>query len=109
MISTGSFELARTNPAHIGSAPIGSAAASESAGEVKTRGSFENYLLDAIGYVNNTQQHTASVAQQLVTDPESVDIHDVTIAMAEAGMTLSVAQAVIDRVLTAWNEITTTR
>lgn len=108
MISTGSFELARTNPTHIGSAPLGSIAP-QSAGEVKTRGSFENYLLDAIGYVNNTQQNTAAVAQKLVTDPESVDIHDVTIAMAEAGMTLSVAQAVIDRVLTAWNEITTTR
>jgi flagellar hook-basal body complex protein FliE len=79
------------------------------AGETEKKGSFENYLLDALNYVNTTQQASAGMAEKLVTDPDSVDIHDVTTAMAQASMTLSVAQAVIDRMLTAWNDITTTR
>ena len=50
-----------------------------------------------------------AIAQQLITDPDSVDVHDVTIAMAQASLSLSLAQTVIDRVIKDWNEITTTR
>jgi flagellar hook-basal body complex protein FliE len=81
----------------------------KNAGETDKKGTFENYLLDAMNYVNNAQQMSSIMAEKLVTDPDSVDIHDVTTAMAKASMTLSVAQAVIDRMLTAWNDITTTR
>jgi len=38
-----------------------------------------------------------------------VDVHDVTIAMAEANLSLKLAQSVIDRVIRGWNEITTNR
>jgi flagellar hook-basal body complex protein FliE len=43
------------------------------------------------------------------TEADSVDIHDVTTAMAEANMSLSLAQTVISRMVSSWNEITTTR
>ncbi|UWV00166.1 flagellar hook-basal body complex protein FliE, partial [Treponema pallidum] len=42
-------------------------------------------------------------------DPESVDVHDVTVAMAEASMSLKIAQTVIDKVLKSWNDVTTAR
>jgi flagellar hook-basal body complex protein FliE len=71
--------------------------------------SFEEYLLNALNVVNEAQNKSSGIAEQLITDPDSVDIHDVTIAMAEAKMTLDIAQGVIDRMLTAWNDITTTR
>ena len=45
----------------------------------------------------------------MIVDPESVDVHDVTIAMAEANLSLKIAQSVIDRLIKGWNEITTTR
>ena len=72
-------------------------------------GGFEAYLLDALNSVNGAQLKSSGIAEQLIIDPDSVDIHDVTIAMAEAKMTLDIAQTVIDRMLTAWNDITTTR
>jgi flagellar hook-basal body complex protein FliE len=75
----------------------------------KKDGNFEAYLLDALNYVNDTQNKSSGIMEQLITDPDSVDIHDVTIAMAEAKMTLDIAQGVIDRMLTAWNDVTTTR
>ncbi|MCR4790949.1 MAG: flagellar hook-basal body complex protein FliE [Treponemataceae bacterium] len=124
---TGSFEMLRNNPAHIGSGaiqgvskigngmspvqritPITSSA--EKTGQVENPSkSFDSYLLEAMDFVNNKQNVSSNIAQQLITDPDSVDVHDVTIAMAEANLSLSIAQGVIDRLVRGWNEITTTR
>jgi flagellar hook-basal body complex protein FliE len=71
--------------------------------------SFDNYLLDAISYVNDSQNKSSALFEQVIIDPDSVDAHDVTIAMAEANLSLSLAQAVIDRMIKGWSEITTTR
>jgi flagellar hook-basal body complex protein FliE len=71
--------------------------------------SFEQTLLKAFDDVNSKQQKTAEISQKLIVDPESVDAHDVTIAMAEANLSLKIAQTVIDRVVKDWNDITTTR
>lgn len=71
--------------------------------------SFEQTLLSAFDKMNEKQQTTDALAQQMIIDPESVDAHDVTIAMAEANLSLKIAQSVIDRVIKGWNEITTSR
>jgi flagellar hook-basal body complex protein FliE len=71
--------------------------------------SFEQTLLKAFDKMNEKQQVSTDLAQQMIVDPESVDAHDVTIAMAEANLSLKIAQSVIDRVIKGWNEITTTR
>lgn len=113
----GTFQMLRTDVNHIGSASLTSLTGSvvnntnslsTETGKA-TQNTFENYLLDAVNYVNGKQQSSDELAQQLIIDPDSVDVHDVTIAMAEANLSLSIAQTVIDRVVTAWNEITTTR
>ncbi len=110
-----SFQMMRTNPAHIGSSPLtattaaGNSLSDESVSGKKVKSSFEEYLLDAVNYVNDKQQESSSMAQALVTDPDSVDVHDVTIAMAEASLSLSLAQNVIDRLTQAWSDIQTTR
>lgn len=71
--------------------------------------SFEQTLLKAFDQMNEKQQKTDTLAQQMIVDPESVNPHDVTIAMAEANLSLKIAQSVIDRVIKSWNEITTSR
>ena len=38
----------------------------------------------------------------MITDPESVDVHDVTIALAEANLSLSMTKAIIDRAIRAY-------
>lgn len=71
--------------------------------------SFEQTLLSAFDSMNAKQQNTDVLAQQMIVDPESVDVHDVTIAMAEANLSLKIAQSIIDRVIKGWTEITTSR
>ena len=71
--------------------------------------SFQSYLLDALESVNNQQLDVTKVQEKLITDPDDVNVSDVTIAMAKARMSLNLAQTVIDRLVTGWNEITTTR
>ena len=71
--------------------------------------SFQSYLLDALEAVNTQQLDVNKVEEQLITNPDDVDIQDVTIAMAKARQSLNLAQTVIDRLVSGWNEITTTR
>lgn len=111
--SLGTLSMIRTDPAHIGAEPLTSMMTQDirkkETGTEKTKGAFEQYLLNAVNSVNDKQMNSDAIAQQLITDPDSVDVHDVTIAMAEASLSLNLAQTVIDRVIKDWNEITTTR
>lgn len=75
----------------------------------KYRKSFDSYLLDAVSKMNEQQLDVNRLEQKAIVDPESVDIHDITTAMAKAQMSLNLAKTVVDRVVTGWNEITTTR
>lgn len=72
-------------------------------------GSFESYLMNAVNEMNNQQLDVNRKTEQFITDPDSVDIHEVTTAMAKAQMSLSLAQTVIDRVVSGWNELSTNR
>lgn len=65
--------------------------------------------MDAMNTMNSQQMEVSNLQEKVITNPDSVDIHDVTIAMSKARMSLNLAQTVIDRVVTSWNEITTTR
>ena len=71
--------------------------------------SFQDYLLEAVNTVNSQQMDVTRLQEKVITSPDEVDIHDVTIAMSKARMSLNLAQSVIDRMITGWNEITTTR
>ena len=124
----GTLQMTRTDKAHFGQSRIQpltqnapgmspiqkiqraekntEAASIQPAGQSKT---FQSYLLDALESVNNQQLDVNKVQEKLITDPDDVNVADVTIAMAKARMSLNLAQTVIDRLVTGWNEITTTR
>ena len=70
---------------------------------------FKDYLMDAVNTVNSQQMDVTRLQEQVITDPESVDVADVTIAMQKARMSLSLAQTVIDRLVSGWSELTTVR
>jgi flagellar hook-basal body complex protein FliE len=113
----GSLQMLRTNPAHTGNSSLSHIAgepftdmpSAAQDGIVKTKGSFESYLVNAVSEMNSQQLDVNSLQEKVITDPDSVDIHDVTTAMAKAQMSLSLAQTVIERIITGWSEITTTR
>lgn len=75
----------------------------------QAEGSFGGMFLQALGQVNQQQLRAQDLSQALITDPESVDIHDVTVALAEANLSLSMAKAVIDRAIRAYREIVNIR
>ena len=124
----GTLQMVRTDKAHFGQGKIQplttnvpgmspiekihkagkttEAASIQPAGQSK---SFQSYLLDALSTVNSQQLDVTAVQEKLITDPDDVDIDDVRIAMAKARQSLNLAQTVIDRLVTGWNEITTTR
>ena len=125
----GSLQMTRTDAAHFGKSKIASVTDSTAMPSVTSikgvsKGSelhslsgvkeassrsFQDYLMEALNSVNSSQLDVASVQEKLITNPDEVDIHDVTIAMSKARMSLNLAQNVIDRLTTSWNEITTTR
>ncbi len=71
--------------------------------------SFEQALLKAMDGVSSSQNKSDDLLQRVVADPDSVDAQDVTIAMAEANMSLNLAKTVMSRVVTAWKDIINTR
>ncbi len=66
---------------------------------------FTNALRNALGETNNLQNAVTDITQAYLTDPESVDVHDVTIAMSKANMSLEITKAVVDGALKAYNNI----
>ncbi|MCQ2596243.1 MAG: flagellar hook-basal body complex protein FliE [Treponema sp.] len=113
----GQLQMTRTNPAHTGvskltdiaGAPLNDIPSSAENGIAKTRASFQDYLIEAMSSMNQQQVDVSNLSQQLITDPDSLDVHDVSIAMSKARMSLNLAQSVIDRLVTGWNEISTSR
>ncbi|AGT44582.1 flagellar hook-basal body complex protein FliE [Treponema pedis] len=75
----------------------------------KPAASFEQLILKAFDDVNSKQIKMNELSEQMIIDPDSVDVHDITIGMAQANLSLKLAQTVIDRLVKSWNDITTTR
>lgn len=71
--------------------------------------SFESALLKAMDGVSASQAKSDDLLQRVVADPGSVDAQDVTIAMAEANMSLNLAKTILSRMVTAWKDVINTR
>jgi flagellar hook-basal body complex protein FliE len=71
--------------------------------------SFQDALIRAMDGVNAKQMSSTEITQRMLTDPDSVDAHDVTVAQAEANLSLNIARSVIDRLVRGWKEIINSR
>lgn len=111
----GTLQIARQNENHFGNGKIVSLTnIKDQTGILHTTEkegtkSFQDYLMDAMNSMNSQQIAVNDLQEKIITNPDDVDIHDVTIAMSKARMSLNLAQSVIDRLISGWNEITTTR
>jgi flagellar hook-basal body complex protein FliE len=72
---------------------------------VEEKSNFANMLLEALNDASRTQNEADNLVQLAITDPESVDVHEVTIAMAKANMSLSISKAIIDRSISGFKDI----
>ena len=95
-------KLARTNAHHLGGIGETATAAASTGGTEQTFGSM---LMGALGSVNDSQLTAARLSQQMITDPNSVNVEQVTIALADANLALSMTKAIVDRALAAYREI----
>ena len=104
-------ELSRTDPRHLsGSVLAGRASVSPGAqGAADPESGFGRLFFDALNNVNNLQHTTMDLTETMLTDPDSVDIHDVTVAIAEANLALSMTKAIMDRAIRAYQEVINTR
>ncbi|MBS7240956.1 flagellar hook-basal body complex protein FliE [Treponema sp.] len=112
-LTIGTLELNKTHSAHMGTGAINTnvnvgGVNGEKKGVEKT-GSFKSYLLEAVDKMNSQQLKVSALQEQVITDPDSVDIHDVTTAMAKAQMSLNLAQTVIERVVKGWTDLSQNR
>jgi flagellar hook-basal body complex protein FliE len=70
---------------------------------------FGVLLARALNGVNSLQHKAMEKTQAMITAPDTVDIHDVTIALAEANMALSVTKAIVDKAIRSYQEIINVR
>jgi flagellar hook-basal body complex protein FliE len=105
-------ELARTNAMHYtadGVAGLLNDASDEGSAASAGGASFQEALLKAMDGVSSSQANSDNLLQKVVADPDSVDAQDVTIAMAEANMSLNLAKTILSRIVTAWKDVINTR
>ncbi len=66
---------------------------------------FAKSLKDALSKVNNMQNKSDELTRALATNPDSVDIHDVTIAAEKARLSLTLTKSIVDRITQAYREL----
>lgn len=72
-------------------------------------GEFKDALVNALNGVNGEQQNAANLTQEMIVDPDSVNPHDLTIAMAKANLSLQMTKSVMDNAIKAYKEIVSFR
>ena len=76
---------------------------------VSRTGTFQDVMLSALDRVSAMQQNASNMHQMAITDPDSVNVHDITIAQAQANMSLNITRNVLNRVVQGWRDVINTR
>ena len=72
-------------------------------------GTFSEALLGALDKVSAYQQFSSNLNQAALLDPDSVNVEDVSMAMAEASMSLNITRNVLNRIVQGWRDLINTR
>lgn len=67
--------------------------------------SFYDKLMQSVNLVNQNIISADKLSEQFMTKPNTVDVHDVTIAMEKAEMSLNLTKSVIQRAISAYQNI----
>ncbi len=62
-------------------------------------------VVDALNEANSLAQESTRLTEQYIINPDSVDVHDVTIAMGKANLAISMTKSVVDGAIKAYREI----
>ena len=72
-------------------------------------GTFEDVMLNALDKVSGSQLKASDLSKEAIINPGSVDIHDITIAQAEASMALGITRNILSRLVQGWRDLINTR
>ena len=72
-------------------------------------GTFGEAMLGALDKVSAYQQFSSNLNQTALLDPDSVNPEDVSMAMAEASMSLNITRNVLSRLVQSWRDLINTR
>jgi flagellar hook-basal body complex protein FliE len=97
------FQLKATDPRHFG--------VMQQPEAVQPDGvtAFSDVLFNAFEGANELEQTSVQLTRDMIADPESVDTHDVTIAMAKANLAVNITKQVVERAVKAYREIISIR
>ena len=76
---------------------------------VTRMGTFEDAMLQALDSVSGAQLNASELQKQAIINPDSIDIHDITIAQAEASMALGITRNILSRLVQSWRDLINTR
>ena len=68
-------------------------------------GTFADFLNDTLGKVNMNQQHADALAQRLISGDNSVNMHEVMIALQTASLSFQETVQVRNKIMNAYQEI----
>jgi len=66
---------------------------------------FGRALKDALNKINGLQQRSEELTKALAVNPDSVDIHDITIAAEKARLSLTLTKSIVDKITQAYREL----
>lgn len=80
----------------------------EQKGDKMTKG-FAESMAGFFNDVNNIEVKSNDLSTQMAIDPESVNLHDVMIAAEQAEMAVAFSKSVVDKIISAYKEMTRLR
>ncbi|BBM89290.1 flagellar hook-basal body complex protein FliE [Spirochaetota bacterium] len=74
-----------------------------------TGDTFYEKLMNAVELTNKQVVSSDSIAEQFITKPNTVNVHDVVIAAQKAQLSIDLTKNVIERAISAYQNITNLR
>ena len=110
MIRTHQNHMGPIDSPYVGSGKNILALREKTGAEAITRaGTFEQAMLQALDKVSGAQQRVSDLEKEAIINPNSLDVHDITIAQAQADMALNITRNILSRLVQGWRDLINTR
>lgn len=73
--------------------------------EIPAESAFANLVKQGLTAANQDQMDSQEIFVKMITEPDSVEAHDVSIAMAKANMSLQMTKSIVDGAVQAYKDI----
>ena len=68
-------------------------------------GTFRQAMLQALDNVSGAQNFASNLEREAIINPDSIDVHDITIAQAKANMSLNITRNILSRLVQGWRDL----